>query len=127
MRVILMLIVLAQCCVNVGKPVSRSFSYPPSPEIETVFPVTARCLSGKVVYTESEELKGALVEIVDRNGHRVSALLTDENGRFCFAHAEHGRYTLRISDPEFATILVPFTVSARAKSASAILQMRYAK
>ncbi|HWG58731.1 MAG TPA: carboxypeptidase-like regulatory domain-containing protein [Candidatus Acidoferrales bacterium] len=119
----LLLIASMHGCAAAGKPVASGFLYPPSMITEDVSSIKSQCLGGKVFYDDGEVLNGALVEILDSRNHRLKALVTDKTGRFCFAGTRPGKYVLRISMPQFNTIIVTVLVSPRSKSRSASFQM----
>jgi hypothetical protein len=57
---------------------------------------TAQTITGAVVEAgTSAPLPGVLVSLLDLNGERVRATLTDETGRFFFEPGGFGRYSLR--------------------------------
>jgi len=119
----LILMFFMQVSQNCGKPVAKDFSYPPSMTAEIGREVTAQTLSGRVTYGEDQKLPDALVEIIDHDKQRVQALLTDSEGRFCFAGLRDRLYHLRISMRDFDTLTVPFRVSQKAKRKAVVIQL----
>ena len=114
---------IIQSCPSSGKPVEKDFSYPPAMLVETAKAVAAQALSGRVVNGDERNLSDALVEIIDADNKRTVAVFTDGEGNFCFSGIPAGRYVLRISKPQFDTLIVPFSVSRKAKNKSAVIQL----
>jgi len=72
-------------------------------------------LAGVVASPSGPLIPNASVEIIDSTESCMTAVLTDEDGRFDFVKTKPGTYRLRLSKPGFNTVLATVKIIRRSK------------
>jgi len=98
--------------------VSPGFSYPPARQkVQVEAPYRTKSLSGVVVDPSGAAVVGVLIELTDKEWNdRLAATMTGKAGRFKLSANGPGRYNLKISYPEFDTLLIVAIVSHDAET-----------
>ena len=94
------------------KQPSSNFSYPKAQGIDDLGTILVRSLEGRVVDTNGAAVVGALVERLSPKGRRRDAVFTSKNGCFAFRNAQSGQHGLRVSYPNFDTVILQARFSA---------------